>query len=439
VTALNLVFIPFHAPDDVDHFERAYMFSRGEIWPETRPGAHSGGMVDTALQRYAAQELAAVYNWPRTGPLLSSIGPDPAARAATWSGDDAFNPFMAAAITYLPLIYLPQTVAIWIGKALDLSLETTIFWARELNGAVAIALAFGALAAWPIPGALVLLLLFLPKTLLHLASNSPDPIYYALVIGIVGLVCHASRPGAARLWPYLAIAVAFLVICPVRPPAAALALPVFALARRQRAWLGAALVAVALAISLKWTTTVLASTVTDACANDSIPIAAKIVEFLRSFWQVIPATVADRGGYFWISFIGELGWGAGPAGWTDPLPNWIYPVAAGMLILALGVDAAGRFSIPLELRVTFAVAAVGFTFAIFLALYVTCSSYQQPIVRGIQGRYFVPVLICLVPVFSGLMPPRPAWRRLYDVGLFGFVLAGFGTLLREGLRIYWMR
>ena len=440
ITALNLVFIPFHAPDDIDHFERAYMLARGEIWPESRPGVHSGGSIDTGLQLFVQQELPALSQWPLEGPLRRSLGPGAAGRAAGWSGEDTFAPSMAAAVTYFPLIYLPQTVAIWLGTSLGLSVESTIFWAREFNGLTAIGLAFWVLAAGSLPSAVVLLLLFLPKTLLHLASNSPDPIYYALVLAIISLVCRAGEPaGRARRWRDLGIAAAFLVICPVRPPAAALTLPVLAWARGRRAWFAASLVAGAVALSACWTLLILTSTVTDACADDHVPVATKVMAFLQSSYEIIPQTFYERGRYFLISMVGELGWGAGPAGLTAPLADWVYTAALAMFVLAVRVDLASPFSLPRGLRAAFAAAAAGMVFVIFLALYVTCSSYQMPIVRGVQGRYFVPVLICLVPVFAGLTAPRPAWRRAYDFGLVGFALAGFGTLLNEGLRIYWMR
>ena len=465
MTALNLVLIPLHAPDDIDHFERAYMLSRGEVWPQTRPGVHSGGMIDTALQLYVQQEVPAVHLWSRVGHLRAPVGPDPAARDAGWSGDVTFSPFLAAAITYLPLIYLPQTMAIWMGRSLDLSIEATIFWAREFNGLTAILLAFGAMAVWPIPSALLLLLLFLPKTMAQLSSNSPDGIYIALVIGIVGLICRApsldgsssgesssggSSSGGSSSggsfsgapvgrWPYVALAGALLVICPVRPPAAALALPIFALARRQAAWIGIALVMAAIGVSVAWTVTILNSTVTDACADDPTPIATMIMEFLRTGVHVVPATIVEHGRYYLVSLIGELGSGNGPAGRTDELPGWIYAAALTLGAVAIAMDMGSRFSLAAELRITFALSAAVMTFLIFLALYVTCSSYHLPVIRGVQGRYFVPVLIGLVPVFAGTIRPWTVGPRAYSVALLSFALAGFGTLVSEGLRIYWMR
>ncbi len=66
---------------------------------------------------------------------------------------------------------------------------------------------------------------------------------------------------------------------------------------------------------------------------------------------------------------------------------------------------------------------------IFLALYVTCSSYLQPIVRGIQGRYFTPVLLCLVPAFAG---PTPTAVKAGKAASFSLAVANQGNDTASG-------
>src|ERR1700681_3592837 len=67
--ALNLVFVPFHAPDDYDHVKRAYTLAHGSLWPVTQIAKSSGGYIDAGLSQMVEAQKRAIFKWPRVGTI----------------------------------------------------------------------------------------------------------------------------------------------------------------------------------------------------------------------------------------------------------------------------------------------------------------------------------------------------------------------------------
>ena len=438
--ALNLVFADFHAPDDTSHFERAYTLSRGAFLPITERGRSSGGLIDVALARYLdLQSPAVTRGWSKQGELTAPLQASAADRAALhWTDKLQYSEFPGAA-SYFPLLYVPQTVAIWLGKGLDLTVSETVLLARAFNGSAAVLLIAAALSLCPF-SAVVAVILLLPKTLVQFASNSADPMLHAITLLAVALFCRAlvQQHRLSAGW-YGALALGFLVAVPVRPPLIGVALLPLWLCWRDRNALGAAIICAGCGLALAWTGTVLPE-ITDLRCGQVASLRDQVLRFLSEG----PALMARSGwlhkAYYVKSFIGELGWGDGPHSQLNELPSVIYYAGLIVMMCAITVDSAAPIRIPLHARFIALLSAVLGIVATFFAMFVVCTSTSTVGIGGVQGRDPVGPLICAVPAIWGLIRMPLAFRpQLFLVVLFCFSTGAYAVLLQEGLRLYWVR
>src|SRR5262245_31002041 len=103
---LNIVFVPFHAPDDYDHLKRAYTLEHGAIWPTKLADGSIGSYIDEQLLQAVDEQRPVVIQWPRIGNVPPDSSTAPKKLDGHWTGKQVYNEFGAA--LYLPFVYVPQ-------------------------------------------------------------------------------------------------------------------------------------------------------------------------------------------------------------------------------------------------------------------------------------------------------------------------------------------
>jgi hypothetical protein len=432
---LNFTFINFHAPDDPDHVERAYTLTHNPLRLVTPPGRSTGAMIDTGLSEYDSAQRP-------VGTI--SEQPQPAARAAAfraapklrWSGEERFSE-LPGAMSYFPALYAPQALALELGRLTGATVATSVLWARLANGLVAIALVALGLRLLPFGHWLALVVLLLPRTLLQFASNSADPILYglALIVTAVGLQRSGRLSPLARNG--LAAAATF-VAASVRPPLAALALTPAVEAIRNRQWPSLVLLAGGVAAAALWTLMVMGQIVELRCGGGGGSIGARLAAFATGWPSLIGHSLADRGMFYFLSFVGHFGWGDGPRGVIHyPLPPWMYLCAPVLLAIAVHNDVRTPAALAWPLRLSLAVGATMVVLITFLAMYVACRGPESNVIAGVQGRYFVPALFAIAPAISGLAPPGgDRLQRLLPILLAIWVAASVLAMSLEARLLY---
>lgn len=101
----------------------------------------------------------------------------------------------------------------------------------------------------------------------------------------------------------------------------------------------------------------------------------------------------------------------GVLGWLDtPLPRTVYVAAVAALALALAADmgAEDQRPGPSATVVALGLGTLGVVaFGLSFALYVSYSPPGYPVVVGLQGRYFLPLLLMGAPFLPRMLPPVP--------------------------------
>ncbi len=426
VVVLARLVPPFQNPDELSHVLRAEQVEQGQGLGRRFSDAGraaAGGLLDGgALSVYGVFE-----------PLVFQPGHRATAemfeRAATvrWGGTRWWQAFDNTAV-YPPFLYLPAVAGIAAGRVGGWPVVRTLHVARLCSGLAAVAV--GGLAVAVAGGAapLVFCLLSLPMALSLMAAVSQD----ALLLPVAGLAgallvrlrasgmpgpgmpgpgmpgSRATESGAPGLAvpglvvPGLVVpgaGVAFWGMCgclalagmarPVYLPAAVLPLLASGVAWRARA-AGAALVAASVlawaAAAAHWA---LVNGSEGGLADPAAQLAWLWAEPGRA-WQVAVRTAQVHGAALAEGFVGRLGW-------LDlALPHWVRRLAwasLGLGVLTSAAPAAGRRAAGSGGRAAVLGVALASAAAVFVVQYVTWTPVGLGVVMGVQGRYFLPVVL----------------------------------------------
>ncbi|HEX5182704.1 MAG TPA: DUF2142 domain-containing protein [Allosphingosinicella sp.] len=433
---LSLAFINFHAPDDYDHVKRAYTLIHHPLQAVTPPGRSTGAMIDTGLADYvsAQRPVAILSRRPLPQAEVAAFRSAPQLR---WSGVESFSE-LPGAMNYFPALYAPQALALELGRLTGATVGESVLWARLANGLVAILLVALGLRLLPFGHSLVLVLLLLPRTLLQFASNAADPILHGLALIVIAMGLRQ----ATRLKPLAhngLMAAALFVAASVRPPIAALAFTPAVQAVRNRQWLGLLLLGAGVAAAALWMLAIVGQVVDLRCGVDSGPLGPRLAAFATGWPGLVGHSLADRGTYYFMSLVGEFGWGDGPNGHLPhPLPLWAYVCVIPLLIVAIRNDARAPARLDRLVRLSLAGGAAAVVLITFLALYVACRGPVPTIIGGVQGRYFVPALFAIAPAISGLAPSatKDRLQSLFPVLLGIWVTACMIEMMRAAPLLY---
>jgi uncharacterized membrane protein len=403
--ALASLIPPEQSPDEHSHLGRAYMISKGQWLLASPSGTSSGGMIDTSL--WAFFDINGYVAGAPTARLTDKWKAQSA--ALRWGGPEIFYQAPGTGY-YVPLIYAPQALGLWLGRTLDLSIAHSY----QLVRATCLLTCMGllAFAFQPVrPPVLAIALLLLPMTVFQTVSPTLDGITNCLAVLALSLFFRmllAKEDSVAQAW-ILASSVALLASGKVNL-LPLLALPFYlAWARRSRrdAIAGAA----ALLASLAWTAYALAHTVDTRTphVHSTAELLLRYVAHPIAFVQIVAKSLADPiiSDFYSRSFIGILGW------LDAPLPPWSYQY----LWIGLGLCAAASLlsvkpGEALLARIGLVIAALACVGLVFLAMLVTWTRETADVVQGVQGRYFIVPAITVAYSIGATLSPwgARAWR-----------------------------
>jgi hypothetical protein len=428
---LNLSFPNFHAPDDYDHVKRSYTLFHHPFRVVTPRAKSSGAMIDSGLSNYIDRQTPVVkFMRPLTKEQRSAYLRNGRTK---WTGTKTFSE-MPGALSYFPLLYVPQSLMLEIGRISGASIGLSVLWARFTNGLVGIALAALGLYLLPAGRAFALLLLLVPRSLMQFASNSADPILYGLALIIVALTLRLYKRERASSG---LLAIAIFISASVRPPIAALALTPGLQAFRERRWRTLVLLGFACSAAAAWVLAILPSITDNRCGNLG-ELAPKLFSFASGWPLLIGRTIVDRFPYYYGSFVGNYAWGDGPGGNLGiAMPDWIYVTSLPVLALAIRHDLVSRTTLSPLLRLSLGASALISVWLTFLAMYVGCTVSGGGVIGGVQGRYFVPSLFAGAAAISGLAAGRSSsWPNLYPRLLIAWVATCAITMMANATQLF---
>jgi uncharacterized membrane protein len=421
-TVFALINPPFQAADEATQFYRATQVADGGLLPVNGPHTEGAGILPLALYRLADSfddlhfrsaapvdptrlRAAETLRWPPQSGLRSAPNAD-----FGWVG------FANTAI-YPPWFYLPQAIAIDVGRAVGLPMIATLRSARLAVSFTAIMVVAVALITAGRGVALAAAVLSLPMTLALFAAAGQDGPLIATAALVASLLSNLSlRRGSWTRW--LVCGLALGAVGAARLPYIALAgLPVIVAWEGTDRTKGIAAGVLAALVALAWLHFGAGPVMFETHAGGTALSGAQM-HFLLAHPTAIPRialhTLATNSGPYWHEFVGVLNW------FDVPLPAWAYPSAGVILVAIVGLSCAtGHSDLSWTSRALIAGVLVLTIGLIFGALYLTWTPRGALVVDGVQGRYFIPVALMAILL---LPPSRPGWPYRIATGLVAIML-----------------
>ena len=428
------------APDEATQIARAASVVHGQVIGQRVMSTHPDGtpfMVSGVMLNVGY--LDALLRLPQTPTnQRRTVTSAELARsaAAAWGNGLVFADASNTA-GYMPIFFLPPAFAMGLAHLAGAGPADADFAGRLACAAFYLVVGAAALLIAVRGGAILLALLLLPMSL-HLAAavhqDGPLIATAALAAALLGRA-DMSRLGPAVYWAGVgALACVIAAKPPYLPLAAAALLPMGQNAwRGRRQLIGCACAAVP---GLLWAAWAVRSTSTNFMWPDYLPGPLWPGDPSLVFRGTDPAAqwavaLAHPGVVAAMPFT-TLQQQAGRilrqlVGWLSyldvPLPEWLYQGWFWALgcVIAAHVVGAGRARGPRAPAALMLLAAgVLVVYLVYLAQYATWTRVGATAIEGVQGRYFIPVLMLM----SLALPTWPIARRLAGVLAMAPVVAG---------------
>lgn len=414
VFGLGILFVNplFRTPDEVRHFWRSYQVSQGTILP-SKSGTVLGGTLPASIVH--------IEDWqgPKSIIKILADGSTPAHSVLNYklSSESRESASFPNTALYSPIPYLGSAAGITIGRISDSPIIMGHL-GRIFNLMLWIAICYLSIRLIPFGKFTLLVLCLNPVALQQAASFSADVLTLALSVLGVALVARCFTLPHLSTRYLLGMLVVFSLLGLCKQPFVALSLLVlivpikqFGTKRRYGIWSTGIIVA-SLAAALLWIATTnkfFIPTRTDVLIQPSEQlrfVALHPLHFVESLVQ----TYVHQGLHISEGLSGLLGYG------DLAIPAW----ATALLYVALPISLfTNTIASPLsKYKKTFLLALGALIFcAINLLIYMSWARVGAPLIEGLQGRYFLP-LITLLPFFAS---KGRGWQRLAGFALVATV------------------
>ena len=404
----SLLTPPFQAPDEFNHFFRAYQISEGGL-VAIRQGDKVGGNLPVSLTTLAATvnpdlryKLARRQSFPQ---LLASfaIPLQPTVRQ--------FTEFPNTAL-YSPIPYLPQAAGIALGRCCALPPLWLLYLGRWGNLACWVALVVLAVTLIPVGPWTLCALALSPMALFLGASLSPDGVVNGLAMLFLALVLQSAVGTVTlplsrkRLGALLGLAVLLALAKQTYLPMVLLILLIplshFGTPRRAAGFLLAFLLVIAAAWG-GWMV---------AIRPLFVPLQPQVspslqLHFLLShpahFFQTLVTTYQQplRDNLLVGEYVGVLGW------LDTHLPSWCYAIYLWALGIVAFTEVTRDRCLSIRQRSLLLLIPLLTFLTINLFLYLSWTAVGYTRIGGLQGRYFIPIVPCLLlGLFTRSWQPR---------------------------------
>jgi uncharacterized membrane protein len=325
-----------------------------------------------------------------------------------------------------PPAYLPQAIAIAIGRWMDAGPLMLLYLGRLANALVALTMLTWAVALIPIGRSMVMLFGLLPMAIYEYASLSPDATVITTAFLFVALALKAEL--RTRWSPGDVILAAFcgLVFCsqkPVYAPLLFVGLPMTMVRVRPNHTLlvHAILIPIVLGGTLawQWFSSQMLSVPEEVSVSGQLSF---IAQHPLAYLQAM-ADILWRAHFFYRSVVGNLGW------FNVSLPTFAYGLPLlGFLLSTLAQP-------PGDPRLTGPAVAwqllllLGAMALIMTAAYLFWNPVGSDMIHGVQGRYFLPLLALLAALWCSVVPTSRSRR----VSLAPFLALAGIILVQQGI------
>jgi uncharacterized membrane protein len=391
----------FMTPDETVHFDRAYQVGEGQMLSETKNG-ETGGIVPyvPSISTVNGSQIPPI---PRHQ-YFTKVAPS----------DIKFEAFPASAV-YSPVGYIPQAVGIDLGRIIYPSLGVMVILGRIFNLIAYVALIYLAIKIAPRKKWVYAVVGLFPVAIQEAASLSTDVMTIGLsfiTIAFIHKLFLQKEP--IRRYQYLYIALIGLGLGLTKQTYIVLLLPIIFLPKnvltglKKRAILVACGLGISIFVAASWYLVikyqhyVTYSKVLGVGDVNQVAQLKYILEHPLTFAKTLYRTFIFQGfknpdlpDFYWTSMYGYFSW------FAYALPAAFVSLGYAALLIAFLYkgNSLKDFSRDKMTAIAYSATFIISILAIAVSLYILWTPVGYYQVLGIQGRYFIPILPLLIPIF----------------------------------------
>ncbi|MDR1101700.1 MAG: DUF2142 domain-containing protein [Clostridiales bacterium] len=389
---LGLVFMfttpMFRGQDETLHFYRAYEISLGHSISDFSNGV-GGRLLPASLQEIALPDVTDIKYTDTAKALDNPLEPEKV----------RFINFPNSAL-YSPVVYYPQAFGIWLARTFKLGPMYMAYFGRFFNLLVWAALMTLALQILYFGRRMIFLLALMPMTLYTVSTLSSDLITNALSFLYVSYVLYLAF-GKERVISRVQI-IFLLMLCVgislskiVYMPLCltCFVVPFHKLGGKRRYFkVMGAIVAISLIVNLAWLGVAAKFLVNNVVpgVNASMQISGMLNNSFL-FLSILASTISQYLNFYVQSFFG------GSLGWFDiPVHMWIILLYMFALLFIAVADNKYKIYFCRKRKLVMLAVVLMVTLLIFASIYLQYNRVGSPIIEGIQGRYFMPIILLIM-------------------------------------------
>lgn len=423
---------PFQGADEDNHFFRAEQIALGNFVGITNQKDSAGGLVDTSSIK-VSQLVNHIKFHPEEKISLEEIS---TLNSIKFSDNLTYTDFKNT-VVYAPFFYLPSAAAIAFGKAIDLSVIETILIARLINGLCSLILATCSLYLIHCGQKFLFSILVLPMTLCLFGVISPDGLVISTAAFVVSIFSNLekNKEFVLKALPLCGILIGFIIATKIAYIPFLFILVAPLLYSREKRTLITVLISIFLSLAIITIWFFVGIKNVSVPLTPGYPVSAKeqlVFVLTNPLFNIglLANTLINYWDFYLASFVGILGW------LDTPLqPFAVYGAYALFIILSTVLDkkeeTCNTPSLSIKLLI-FGILISTFL-CIMYSLYLAWSPVKNPIILGVQGRYFIP----LATLFSLVLPlHRKCCYTLTKLDIY-FYIFPFTTLFVLIITLYY--
>jgi len=401
IIGILFVFItpPFQGPDEYNHFYRAYQISEFQFLAKQQQNQIGGDIPISITETMTQVGNQKLEFHPKNKQSINMIVP--LLKMPLNKNIKKFEHFENTAI-YFPIMYLPQSVGIFIGRIFNLSPLILMYLGRTFNLVSWSFLTFLAIRIMPFGKRTMLILALAPMAVFQAASFSADGVINSLAFLLIAvfiryafdeeraihnkdiiIIFILSMILALCKQSYFLISLIFLLI------------PVKKMASKKKYYLFfISLMASNIIVILVWTYCVKYA-ILPLAYRPNVSAISQLLYIINdpvNYIHVLGKTFF----IYWHVYI--TGW-VGRLGWFDTvLPSKCIDVYLLMLVFTALTDSKTDMVIDVKKRSIIFITLMLELILIVSLIYLSFNTIGFTYIAGVQGRYFIPVgpLFCLL-------------------------------------------
>jgi uncharacterized membrane protein len=404
---------PLWGLDEPSHFARAYKISHGEIIPNTDREKGGNLMPDSfsELSNYRTYDILDVQKNSHIIDRADVTNKDAydSFMSKQFSAEEHYFPFVA---TYSPFAYPGSIVGIFISNILNLNIGQTLFLARLLS--LLFYMGIAGLSIYLLRRSNIKWLFFVvalaPTAVFQAAVITADTMLIALSLLFFALlyrVCtdkNKANRGVLAGLAFCAIALPLIKINYVFMSATILALPFSAMGTKKRAYLyKGGVLAISAILAFLWSRAIGATETPELSQRaDQLPISpnnqiAHVLHHPIDFIVVFIKSLVVYGDTYYRELLLTVSGNSVKA----PL---VFVLLLSVVLICIAISIKKEL-MPMKKQIIWLNIGAVITLAtIFAALYVGFNPVGWRFIDGVQGRYFLPLLIPLLMLISVFAP-----------------------------------